>query len=81
MKKFFQIPHFVRKKIISSHLDKKSSVFAMRFLTLRCRKFQKRGQEKVKFRRNADLLICNPGNFLQPQWRIVSPLFSRRNKV
>jgi len=28
MKKIFQIPHFVRKKIISSHSDKKSSVFA-----------------------------------------------------
>ena len=51
----------IQKNIVSLQLMEKSSGFAIRFLALKCRKFQKL-QGKVKFRRNADLLICNLGH-------------------
>ena len=52
---------FLWKNIISLQIGFKSSNFATRFLTLKCEKFQKELQEKVKPRRNADLLICSSG--------------------
>ena len=76
MQLFFKKSLLFEKIIISLHLDKKSSGFATLSVTLRCRKFQKiKVTKRSKISREADLLICNLGKFLQPQRRIVNPRF------
>jgi len=73
MKKNFQIPHFIRKKIISSHLDKKSSSFCY-VLTLKSEKFQS-NQEKIMNLAVLRAILFDYGYFSEPQRQIVSPLF------
>ena len=60
MSKNLQFLSFVKKKVVSLHLVTKSNE-----LFQKCRKFQGITRE-VKFRKSADLLVCNSGNFLQP---------------
>jgi len=48
MKKIFQIPHFVRKKIISSQFIEKSSVFAMNLVLENVRSFKTYKKEVLK---------------------------------
>ena len=59
MQLFFKKPLLFEKIIISLHLDKKSSMLLYN-LFQKCRKFQGITR-KIKFRRNADLLLCNSG--------------------
>ena len=64
--------------MLSLHLDKKSNGFISQFVMLKPENFQKELQNKVRFRRNADLLVCNSGNFSGPQQRIVNPLSNKK---
>ena len=60
MKKKFQIPHFVRKKIISSHLSLKNSIFAMLSLLEMLPQVQK-SRFRINTRCFAGLLIKSTG--------------------
>jgi len=60
-KNFYIFLNFVLKKIVSLHLVEKSSVKHYILLYGNVRSF-KQVARKNKFRRNADLLVCNSGN-------------------
>ena len=70
---------FVLKNIVSLHPIEKSSGFAIQFLTLEPEKFQKELQEKIRFRKNADLFVCNSGDSQDLSGKSKSAILLKRD--
>ena len=76
---FFKKPIFVLKKIVSLQVNYKSSVLLCNSCLWNLRNFKRNNRNKYKCRRNAGLLTCYIGYFLEPQRRKVDSLL--KNKV